>query len=116
MAACLRPAWTNGQLRIASLLGSTATCTNPATCMTALNTPIRSDVSCHYSIGHWVEDDRVSGDGAFSSAGVFGVYPWISADTSLYGVLARVDAAGGGNPSALCGASTRKAWVTGVAQ
>ena len=35
----------NGQLRIASLLGSTATCTNPATCMTALNTPIRSDVS-----------------------------------------------------------------------
>ena len=106
----------NGQLQIASLLGSNATCTNPATCPTALNTPIRNDASWHYSIGHWVEDDPVSGDGAFSSAGAFGFYPWINADKNLYGVLARLDAAGGGNSSALCGAAIRKAWVTGVAQ
>lgn len=106
----------NGQLRIASLLGTNATCTNPATCPTALNTPITNGLNWNYSIGHWVEADPVSGDGAFSSAGAFGFYPWINAGKSLYGIVARFSAAGGGNESAQCGALIRKAWVTGVAQ
>lgn len=103
------------QLNLADLLGSHAVCTNPATCPTALTTPISSSVSWHYSIGHWVEDDPVSGDGAFSSAGAFGFYPWIDASKRYYGLAARLDSAGSGNESALCGALIRKAWLTGIA-
>lgn len=106
----------NRQLRISELLGTNATCTNPNTCPTAINSPIRGNLNWHYSMGHWVEDDPISGDGSFSSAGAFGFYPWINANKTLYGVLARFDAAGGGEDSALCGALIRKAWTTGVAQ
>lgn len=105
-----------GNLRIAALLGTNATCTNPATCPTALNTPIDGGVNWHYSIGHWVEDDPTSGDGSFSSAGAFGFYPWINSSKTLYGIVARLGLAGGGEASARCGAQIRKAWVTGVAQ
>ena len=56
---------------------------------TAANTPVPSTESWHYSIGHWVEDDPAVGDGAFSSAGAFGFYPWIDASKTYYGVLAR---------------------------
>lgn len=106
----------NNQLQIASLLGSNATCTNPRTCPTAINTPIRAGVDWHYSIGHWVEDDPLVGDGAFSSAGAFGFYPWINASKTLYGVIARFSALGGGEGSAMCGELIRRAWVTGEAQ
>jgi len=105
-----------GNLRISSLLGGNATCTNPATCPTAVNSPIDGSANWHYSIGHWVEDDPTTGDGSFSSAGAFGFYPWINASKSLYGVVARLGLAGGGEASALCGARIRKAWVTGIAQ
>jgi len=106
----------NRQLRIGALLGSNATCTNPATCATALGTPIGGDISWGYSIGHWVESDPATGDGAFSSAGGLGFYPWINADKTLYGVLARVAVgSGAGGESAQCGARIRRAWVTGIA-
>ena len=62
-----------------------------------------------------METDPTVGDGAFSSAGAFGFYPWIDATRSWYGVLARQTAAGSGNESAQCGRLIRKAWVTGVA-
>jgi hypothetical protein len=71
-----------------------------------------------YSIAHWVETDPNSnGDGAFSSPGSKGVYPWISADKTLYGVIARVGATGGvGYQSAQCGRLIRHAYVTGIQQ
>jgi hypothetical protein len=106
-----------GQLQMGALLGTHAVCTNPATCSTALRTPVPGTESWHYSLGHWVEDDPVVGDGAFSSAGAFGFYPWIDAGKSWYGVLARqVFASGEGFSSADCGRLIRKAWVTGVAR
>lgn len=106
----------NGQLKMAALLGSYPVCTNPKTCSTAVSTPIPSDTSWHYSVGHWVEDDPVTGDGAFSSAGAFGFYPWIDAGKSWYGVLSRVAFVGGGIDSARCGAAVRRAWITGTPQ
>lgn len=106
----------NGQLRIASLLGTNSTCTNPMTCPTAINTPIVDGFDWNYSIGHWVEADPLRSDGAFSSAGAFGFYPWIDSSKTYYGVVARFAAAGGGNESAKCGALIRKAWMTGVVQ
>jgi hypothetical protein len=113
------------------LLGSNAVCThtNSSDCPTALYSPVNesspgstsndvTDEAWHYSLGHWVEDDPSVGDGAFSSAGAFGFYPWIDNTKTYYGILARYDAAhaSAGVSSALCGRLIRKAWLLGQAQ
>ena len=79
-----------GQLLMGSMLGAHAVCTNPTTCAAAVRAPIPLSESWHYSIGHWVEDDPKVGDGAFSSPGLFGFYPWIDSSKTYYGVLARM--------------------------
>jgi hypothetical protein len=107
----------SGQLAMSGLLGSGAACTNPLVCGhdQAVFTPVPLTESWHYSMGHWVEDDPVVGDGAFSSAGSFGFYPWIDASKTYYGIVARVGTSNSGYASAQCGRLIRKAWVTGVA-
>jgi hypothetical protein len=108
----------NNQLRITSLLGDRKTCTQPgAACPTADVSPITVE-AWNYSVGHWVEDDPAVGDGAFSSAGAFGFYPWIDSTKTYYGILAREDMTGTnrGYASAQCGRLIRKAYVTGTAQ
>jgi hypothetical protein len=105
-----------GDLQISKLLGSQPVCTNPLTCSQALGSPIPATESWHYSLGHWVEDDPVFGDGTFSSPGSFGFYPWIDANKKYYGILARQDVAGSGDASVSCGRLIRKAWLTGLAQ
>ncbi|MDR3415592.1 MAG: hypothetical protein P4L83_05330 [Nevskia sp.] len=122
----------NGKLAMLTLLGSNAVCTNPSTCPTALYSPIDgspgsfvSNESWHYSLGHWVEDDPTPqpdgstlGDGAFSSPGAFGFYPWIDAGKTYYGILARKSSSesGEGLQSAACGRMIRKAFLTGNPQ
>ena len=108
----------DGSLQLGRLLGTQAVCTNPQTCpLEAVKTPIPATENWHYSLGHWVEDDAAVGDGAFSSAGSFGFYPWIDRTKTWYGVLARqVPGQQEGYASAQCGRLIRKAWVTGVAQ
>ncbi len=114
-----------GKLALSSMLGSHAVCTNPANCEQAASTPAPARTSWHYSLGHWVEDDPQTGDGAFSSAGLFGFYPWIDASRSYYGIIARSSLLGtllrgeGVRPaleSAECGRQIRRAWETGTAQ
>ena len=117
----------SGGLLMKAALGTHAVCTNPATCAEAINTPVPQTESYHYSLGHWVEDDPANGDGAFSSAGAFGFYPWIDASRSWCGIVARVDmsgtsdpgnpdAAGHGFESAKCGQLIRSAWISGVSR
>jgi hypothetical protein len=106
-----------GNLRMKSQLGTHAVCTNPATCGTADYSPIPDTESWSYSVGHWVETDPAAGDGAYSSAGAFGFYPWIDAAKQYYGLLAREAASEGeGYASAQCGRLIRKAWATGEEQ
>jgi len=107
----------NRQLRIAGLLGDQKTCTQPGSCATADYSPISAE-AWSYSVGHWVEDAPGIGDGAFSSAGAFGFYPWIDSTLTYYGILAREDGSGSnqGYASAQCGRLIRKAYVTGAAQ
>jgi hypothetical protein len=105
----------DGELRMGAALGSHPVCTNPRTCPTAVSAPIPGNESWHYSIGHWVEDDPKVGDGAFSSAGLFGFYPWIDSSKTYYGIVARV-VNGGALDSVDCGRIIRKAWLTGTAQ
>ena len=104
-----------GQLLIGSMLGAHPVCTNRLTCTAVVIAPIPLAESWHYSIGHWVEDDPAVGDGAFSSPGAFGFYPWIDASKTYYGVLAR-SAGGSALDSVYCGRLIRKAWVTAAAQ
>lgn len=114
------------QLQLGRLLGRQAVCTQTASCPgQAVNTPIPAAERWHYSLGHWVEDDPQVGDGAFSSPGAFGFYPWISADRRFYGVVAREQRSGAasGDPSDRpsivsvdCGRQIRAAWRAGVPQ
>lgn len=102
-----------GDLRMGGVLGTQAVCTNPTTCATAVSTPIPTDESWHYSLGHWVEDDPTVGDGAFSSPGAFGFYPWIDSGKTYYGIVARESVGGAAIESVKCGRLIRKAWLTG---
>jgi hypothetical protein len=106
----------NQQLLISSFLSYQPVCTLPSVCPSALYSPVPA--AEHYSIAHWIEDDP-SQDGAFSSPGKYGFYPWIDASRSFYGVLARVDTTtgeGAGYNSQLCGQLIRAAWMTGSPQ
>jgi len=103
-----------GQLKIGALLGSHPVCTNPRTCAGAVYTPIPGE-SDHYSIGHWVEDDPAAGDGAFSSAGAFGFYPWVDSSKTWWGIVARMARSSDeqeGVASMKCGRRIRAAWVS----
>lgn len=113
-----------GELRMRELLGTSAVRTHAGRYPDeAVFTPIPPNESWRYSIGHWVEDDPVVGDGAFSSPGVFGFYPWIDAGKTTYGLVGRAVLSGGiasPNParqpamqSAVCGWLIRKAWFAG---
>jgi hypothetical protein len=106
-----------GELRMHDALGTHPVCTNfdPLTCPNARISPTPPGESWHYSVGHWVEDDPSVGDGAFSSPGAFGFYPWIDRTRTYYGVIARNDMAGA-LKSVYCGRLIRKAWVTATPQ
>ena len=108
----------NGTLKMSSFLSSNLTCTNVTSCSTSNYTPIPNTEAWTYGLGHWIENDPVTGDNAFSSPGLYGFYPWISADKSLYGILARYN---NSSPTAYwdsvqCGRVIRKAFVTGTQQ
>lgn len=99
-------------LKIRDFLGKNSVCTNTNVCSTSIYTPVPLTESWNYSLGHWVESD-----GTFSSPGLFGFYPWVSASKELYGILSRHDT----NNSAYwnsvkCGRLIRKAYITGVQQ
>jgi len=105
------------ELALRPLLATQALCASDAACArSGVTSPAPADEVWHYSLGHWVEDDPVVGDGAVSSAGAFGFYPWINAARDTYGILARKDEAGSGFDSVRCGRLIRQAWVTGVAR
>jgi len=118
-----------GTLAMKGALGIDAVCTrngakytqNPVGICTAGSSPMPE--RWHYSIGHWVEDDpQFNNDGAFSSPGAYGFYPWIDATKTYYGVISRygLPAADSGlqqgYASQQCGQLIRRAWMTGTEQ
>jgi hypothetical protein len=111
----------NGQLKMLDALGTNPVCAwsnDPTTCNAAYS-PVFS-LQWHYSIAHWVEDDSNTGDGAFSSPGAFGFYPWIEANKLYYGVISRYTPTGSGLQNGLasqsCGQEIRAAWDSGNPQ
>lgn len=107
----------NGSLAIRDALGTSPVCTVSSSTCVAGYTPFPQE-AWHYAIGGWVEDNPAThGDGAFSSAGAFGFYPWIDASKSYYGIISRLQIDGtGAYPSVRCGRLIRKAFMTGVEQ
>lgn len=106
-----------GEYVISPYLGQNKVCASAACTSGAVLSPAPPDEAWSYSLGHWVEDDPVVGDGAFSSAGALGFYPWIDASKKWYGVLARRAESTGGNEgfrSIRCGRLIRQAWITGI--
>lgn len=109
----------NGQLRMTQQLGTNAVCTwhDRSDCDAVKSPTDGTSYHWHYGLGHWIEDD--DSNRAYSSAGAFGFYPWVSADLSLYGVIARQQSGTAqqeGFRSAQCGRAVRLAYQTGVAQ
>ncbi|MDB5973006.1 MAG: hypothetical protein JWQ90_5456 [Hydrocarboniphaga sp.] len=101
----------SGQLRMKEFLGYQPVCASTS-CPGVAYTPVVDN--WHYSINHWIEDDPRTGDGAFSSPGAMGFYPWISKDKTTYGVLARNKMGKTSYwDSVLCGREIRKAWMSG---
>jgi len=125
----------NASLQMSNYLDADKICawTNLGDC-DALRSPINqtetgatNDISnekWHYSIAHWVEDDPSAGDGAYSSPGLFGFYPWIDKSKTYYGVVARHDInIAPADPkkapyttSVNCGRLIRKAWLQAATQ
>lgn len=110
----------SGKLLFRDFLGTNAVCTDPRSCSKAVKSPIQEQ--WHYSYGHWIEDDPRTGDGAYSSPGAFGFYPWIDSSKKFYGIISRKHKTdrgnleiGSGYASALCGRKIRKAFATGHA-
>lgn len=104
-----------GDLLLSEQLGAHSVCATPGLCADAVYAPVPAGQRWHYSLGHWVESDPATGDGAFSSAGAFGFYPWIDAQRRFYGVIARKQRGKGmGASSAECGRRVRAAFLEAV--
>lgn len=107
-----------GDYVMSQQLGSGKVCASQVCAAGAVLSPAPTDEAWNYALGHWVEDDPVLGDHAFSSAGALGFYPWIDASRTWYGVLARRAASTAGQEgtkSMRCGRLIRQAWVQGAA-
>jgi hypothetical protein len=107
----------DGTLGMYDALGANAVCTIASPTCQALNSPFTW--AWEYSMGHWVEDDpTVFDDGAFSSAGGQGFYPWVEASKVYWGLVGRAASGAGqqGLESVQCGQLIRHAWDTGVIQ
>jgi hypothetical protein len=104
------------KLAISNLMTANRTCTLPETCPTSIYSPVTKDWD--YGLGHWIEHEPGGGDEAYSSIGLYGFYPWITADKQFYGVMSMENVI---NPyvalDALdCGIKMRHAWLTATVQ
>ncbi len=106
----------DGRLLLGRMLDADAVCADPGICPgRATYSPIPDGMGWYYGLGHWIEGTPGSAHAAYSSAGAFGFYPWISQDLRWYGIVARrAHSFGAGVPSARCGIQIRAAWMTGA--
>jgi hypothetical protein len=109
-----------GELRLGRELGEISVCANPVLCpQQALSAPLPDNLPWRYGLGYWIEVDSNpnlhSTQRIYSSAGLFGFYPWVTEDKQFYGIIARHDRALLSRPgvgSALCGKALREALLT----
>jgi hypothetical protein len=104
------------KLAISSLMTANRTCTLPGTCPTAIYSPL--DYDWDYGLGHWIEHEPGGGDEAYSSVGLYGFYPWITADKQFYGIISMENSLNlfVAPDAVACGIKMRHAWLTSTAQ
>lgn len=97
----------DGKLKMSRYLGADSVCTLPQECASSRGTVV--PVNFSYSYGHWIErTPQATGDGVFSSVGMWGFYPWIDPRDGSYGVIAARSSNGQAYLSALeCGRRIR---------
>jgi hypothetical protein len=107
----------SGSLDMRDALGTNAVCTLHSDTCNAYPGGSFIPEAWHYSIGHWVEDDSSNSadDGAFSSPGAEGFYPWIDRSKTYYGIVAHSEDMSA-YMTAECGRAIRQAFMTGVPQ
>lgn len=102
----------NNKLHLGSHLGESPVCTSYAVCPDKAvrgGSPAPEPLS--YGLGYWIENQPVTGDGSYSSAGALGFYPWISVDKKYYGIISRKSIPpNAGLDSFNCGREIRKAY------
>ncbi|MBU8899621.1 hypothetical protein KRR26_28825 [Corallococcus sp. M34] len=117
------------ELKLGPLLGTHSTCATAA-CGNTGYSPWFATEPAHYSLAHWVEpDEGTPWSGGFSSAGLFGFYPWIAKDKGTYLIVAGEHLLGvlgqsrttpaeetASGKAVLCGRLIKKAYYTGVVQ
>jgi len=104
----------NNKLAISSLMTANRTCTLPANCPQSISSPVPQDWD--YGLGHWIERDEFGQDEAYSSVGLYGFYPWISADMQLYGIISQDSPLAIATNNIECGQAMRHAWQTATVQ
>lgn len=73
--------------------------------------PVADHLPWWYANHYWIEKNQKGMIEAYSSPGLFGFYPWISADKKYYGIIAREGTARDrGVKSISCGDAIRKAF------
>jgi hypothetical protein len=102
------------KLTLSKTLGEDTVCTLPPSsgssnsCATALNSPVPEPWD--YAYNYWVEKPTGDAVEAYSSLGLFGFYPWISANKNYYGTLARYSTSANAYwQSVQCGRAIRRA-------
>ncbi len=105
----------NQQLVIGAHLGEDAVCADPFTCpaQVAYSPAEALGEPWSYSYNYWVESEHGNGTvDAYSSAGKFGFYPWITPNRKYYGIVSRHDTTPtAAAVSVLCGRQIRKAFL-----
>lgn len=98
-----------GNYVLSKYLGYTSVCTLPGRCTAAASSPVPE--AWNYSYHHWVERNAAGAVEAFSSPGLLGFYPWVTADKAYYGILAREESGADSSwDSVVCGREIRKAY------
>jgi hypothetical protein len=100
-----------GTYLLKKFLGQEAVCADPDSCpQTAAYSPAKGH-PWKYGYHHWVETDDKGRVDAYSSAGLLGFYPWLTADLKYYGIIAREHRdERAGLDSVMCGRQIRKAY------
>lgn len=77
------------------------------------DSPVPASMYWWYGNHYWIEKNQEGKVEAYSSPGLFGFYPWISADKKYYGLIARQGPARErGFKSIVCGRALREKFLT----
>ncbi|AZZ35288.1 hypothetical protein CIK05_00205 [Bdellovibrio sp. qaytius] len=80
-----------------------------------LESPVPAELAWWYGNHYWIEKSSTDKVEAYSSPGLFGFYPWVTADKKYYGIIARKGPISErGIKSILCGRTIREKFLSEI--